>query len=156
MLIQKQIKYFDYSKYSNGKAVYTATALFNEVEYKDVKEEVLEATGHNYENGECKKCTAKDSDGVFRSNSIYLILPHQKAYPQKREVFAMAKSSKKAIKDFFIIKNTPYFKDILKNYCILSDFLIQYKLETAVRRYTRLFLPVSIYFEADNALFSDV
>mgnify|MGYP002508547608 CR=1 FL=1 len=35
-------------------------------------------------------------------------------------------------------------KDILKNYCILSDFLIQYKLETAVRRYTRLFLPVSI------------
>ena len=57
---------------------------------------------------------------------------------------------------FNSIKIALIFKYILKNYCILSDFLIQYKLETAVRRYTRLFLPVSIYFEADNALFSDV
>lgn len=55
----------------NGKTVYTAIAVFNEVEYKDVKEEVLEATGHNYVNNICDNCgdTLKPSSVIIMPES---------------------------------------------------------------------------------------
>lgn len=45
-----------------GKTVYTAKVLFMEKEYVDTKEVEIPAKGHQYENGECIYCGAKESE----------------------------------------------------------------------------------------------
>ena len=53
----------------DGKMVYTAKAVFNGTEYTNIKTVVIPASGHDYENGVCTVCGAKEAAGNAASDS---------------------------------------------------------------------------------------
>lgn len=53
----------------DGKMVYTAKAVFNGMEYTNIKTVVIPAAGHDYENGVCTICGAKEVAEEVASDS---------------------------------------------------------------------------------------